>query len=54
MSEWRQFKIKQREKRMAKPAKKGKGESKVVRDKIIVQRMSSEVYANRPTRICAV
>jgi hypothetical protein len=43
MSDWRQFKIKQREKRMAKPGKKGKGESKDLKDEIIVQRMSSEL-----------
>jgi hypothetical protein len=44
MSDWRQFEmIKQREKRMAKPGKKDKGESKYLKDEIIVQRMSSEV-----------
>ncbi|CAB4034038.1 Hypothetical predicted protein, partial [Paramuricea clavata] len=44
MSDWRQFKVKQPEKRMAKPwTEKGKGESKDLKDEIIVQRMSSEV-----------
>lgn len=43
MSDWRKFHLKQAQKRTAKAAKKGKGESKNAKDEIVVQRMSSEV-----------
>ena len=51
MAEWRQFQLKQRQKRLAKCEKKGKGELKKTQEEIVVQRMSSEVSGNnRSTR----
>ena len=43
MAEWRQFQLKQRQKRLAKCEKKGKGELKKTQEEIVVQTMSSEV-----------
>ena len=43
MAEWRQLQLKQRQKRLAKCEKKGKGELKKTQEEIVVQRMSSEV-----------
>ena len=43
MADWRQFQLKQRQKRAAKGEKKGKGESKQAQEEIVAQKMSSEV-----------
>ena len=43
MADWRQFQMKQRQKRAARGGKKGKGESKQAQEEIVVQRLSSKV-----------